>query len=466
RPRSAAARTIAATSSSEKFGCRGSSSGERNPPEEAILITSAPARTTSRTFAVTPSIPSHRPSGMPGYATPQPGVPPLGSHGSLCPPVMPSMVTEICILGPTSTPSWIARLSPRSAPEASRTVVIPSASVRRRFSGIVKNWYENGRWRTASSSKSSYRIARWTWQSNKPGSRVLPVASTSSSPSSPGPTSRIRPPSTRTSASSGGEPDPSKTRPPRNTVRVIAPPRDSRSVKTADDLRRQTREVEPAAALHEVVGLPLPRPRQARVGPPRRVRAVVLEPDPVRRAEPVGIVRSHGGHPTTEPPGLDDEPSAKRRIVGGVQADVPAIHLQQVPLLRGRGLRSGEVTHVGDDERPLHPGRAPDDPERLREPRRPGGGRDPPVDARGRRRTRRRRGRCGGWWWGNGRGRARRLDWRHGRGRGRSGGPLARAPTRAARGQHEENGDQREGPEGSHTSSIGPGEDTVARVPW
>ena len=114
----------------------GSSVGEKNPPLDAILITSAPARITSRTLVRTPSIPSHRPVGNPGYPTPQSAeVAPLGSHGSLCPPVWLSIVTAIRIRGPGITPSSTARFSPRSAPPASRTVVIPSARVVRRFAG-------------------------------------------------------------------------------------------------------------------------------------------------------------------------------------------------------------------------------------------------------------------------------------------------------------------------------------------
>src|ERR687892_2854822 len=87
-PRSAAVLTIVSTSTSEKFGCLGSSEGERNPPDDAILITSAPARTPSRTFAATPPRPSHTPLGIPGYGCPHTPLAPLGSHGSLWPPVI------------------------------------------------------------------------------------------------------------------------------------------------------------------------------------------------------------------------------------------------------------------------------------------------------------------------------------------------------------------------------------------
>ncbi len=133
-PRSAAVRTIASTSSWEKFGSIGSSVGERNPPEEAILITSAPARTTSRTLRVTPSTPSHTPLGMPGYSTAQTPRAPLGSHASLWPPVIDSIDIDSCMRGPMSVPSSTATRRPASAPVASRTVVMPRASVRRSVS--------------------------------------------------------------------------------------------------------------------------------------------------------------------------------------------------------------------------------------------------------------------------------------------------------------------------------------------
>ena len=66
-------------------------------------------------------------------------MPPLGSHGSLCPPVWLSIVTAICIRGPGISPSSTARLRPASAPPASRTVVIPNDSVVSRFAGARKN---------------------------------------------------------------------------------------------------------------------------------------------------------------------------------------------------------------------------------------------------------------------------------------------------------------------------------------
>ena len=51
-----------------------------------------------------------------------------------------SAVTEICIRGPSTRPSSMARWMPRSAPPASRTVVMPQSSVAARFAAASKNW--------------------------------------------------------------------------------------------------------------------------------------------------------------------------------------------------------------------------------------------------------------------------------------------------------------------------------------
>ena len=55
----------------------------------------------------------------------------------------------------------------------------------------------------------------WVWQSNSPGRTALPARSTRSSPSSPTPTSTMRPSSTTTSATDGSAPVPSTTVPER-----------------------------------------------------------------------------------------------------------------------------------------------------------------------------------------------------------------------------------------------------------
>ena len=185
------------------------------------MITSAPERITSRTFRVTPSTPSQSPLGIPGYSMPHGPTPPLGIHASACPPVIESIATLICIRGPTSVPSSTAALSPASAPEASRTDVIPSASVSRRFSAIRKNGSLNGSFMTRTRPCPRGATPRWTWQSNRPGSSVLPAQSTPSSPSRSAPTAAIRPSAIATSPSATGAPEPSKTLPPWNTVVVI-----------------------------------------------------------------------------------------------------------------------------------------------------------------------------------------------------------------------------------------------------
>ena len=64
---------------------------------------------------------------------------PEGSQPSPWPPVWLSALIEICIRGPSRRPSSTARCTPRSAPAASRTVVMPQSSVAARFSAAWKN---------------------------------------------------------------------------------------------------------------------------------------------------------------------------------------------------------------------------------------------------------------------------------------------------------------------------------------
>src|SRR4029450_12449649 len=68
RPAAAASVTGADRSSSRKWAWRGSSVGDRTPPLVATLMTSAPARTSSRTLRRMASGPSTRPSGVAGGA--------------------------------------------------------------------------------------------------------------------------------------------------------------------------------------------------------------------------------------------------------------------------------------------------------------------------------------------------------------------------------------------------------------
>jgi hypothetical protein len=130
-PAAAASATIMATSSSRKCPCRGSSRADSTPPLVATLITSAPARISSRTTRRTSSGPSTTVSGRPGWGWTSGTEQPDGNQPSPCPPVWLSMLTAICTRGPGTSPSATACFTPRSAPPASRTVVIPLSRVSR-----------------------------------------------------------------------------------------------------------------------------------------------------------------------------------------------------------------------------------------------------------------------------------------------------------------------------------------------
>ena len=145
-PAAVASATRTSSSSSRKCPCLGLSRGDSTPPEVATLMTSAPALTISRTFLRISSGPSTRPLGLPGCGMPN-GVgnpPPHTIHLSPWPPVWLNIPIEICMRGPFTIPRSTAVLTPRSAPPASRTVVIPVASVASRFSLASKNCSENG----------------------------------------------------------------------------------------------------------------------------------------------------------------------------------------------------------------------------------------------------------------------------------------------------------------------------------
>jgi hypothetical protein len=217
-PAAVASSTSTASSSSRKWPCRGSSRGDSTPPEVATLITSAPARISSRTLRRISAGPSTIPDGRPGCAMKIGSEHPDGCQESPCPPVWLSIEMAICMRGPRISPFAWADWMPRSAPEASRTVVMPVASVFSRLRAASKNCSENGA--VAASSGLIELTVTCTWQSNSPGSTVNPAQSTASSASRPVPTSTMRPSSTTTSARAGAAPDPSKTSPPVNTVRV------------------------------------------------------------------------------------------------------------------------------------------------------------------------------------------------------------------------------------------------------
>ena len=135
RPAAVASSTSTASSASRKWPWRGSSRGDSTPPLVATLITSAPARTSSRTLRRISSGPSTIVSGRPGWANEEPGMwAPQTCQSSPCPPVWLSIEIEICMRGPAIIPRCWAVLMPRSEPPASRTVVMPTSSVARMFS--------------------------------------------------------------------------------------------------------------------------------------------------------------------------------------------------------------------------------------------------------------------------------------------------------------------------------------------
>ena len=94
---------------------------------------SAPARISSRISLRRLSGPSTVPPGRPGWGTKAGFMPPHGSHGSACPPVWATIAIVMRNRGPGMMPRSTAALTPASAPQASRTVVMPRSSVVRRL---------------------------------------------------------------------------------------------------------------------------------------------------------------------------------------------------------------------------------------------------------------------------------------------------------------------------------------------
>src|ERR1022692_3110762 len=80
------------------------------------------------------------PVDRPGCGVRRKVVTPDGSQPSPWPPVWLSALIEICSRGPSTRPSATARCTPRSAPPASRTVVMPQSSVAARLAAAWKNW--------------------------------------------------------------------------------------------------------------------------------------------------------------------------------------------------------------------------------------------------------------------------------------------------------------------------------------
>src|SRR5215204_6137776 len=101
-PAAVASATIVATSSSRKWPCRGSSRADSTPPLVAALITSAPARTSSRTTRRTCSGPSTTVSGRPGCGCTSGTEQPEGYQPSPCPP---SWTTTSAAAGAEPLPS-------------------------------------------------------------------------------------------------------------------------------------------------------------------------------------------------------------------------------------------------------------------------------------------------------------------------------------------------------------------------
>src|SRR5882672_11791098 len=88
-----------------------------------------------------------------------------------------------------------------------------------------------------------------------------------------------------------------------------------RAGQTPTDFVRKARNLESRPAANEVIGGARPPSGQPRVAPAHPVRAVVLEPDPIRRPEPLRVVGGHRREATAERARLDEEPSLERDVV-------------------------------------------------------------------------------------------------------------------------------------------------------
>lgn len=101
-PAACASYTIAAISSGENPVAVGSSFGDMTPPDVCTLMTSAPARRSSRVARRTFSTPSTTVRGCSGSSARTST--PIGMRESPCPPVCESAPTEMRMRGPGTIP--------------------------------------------------------------------------------------------------------------------------------------------------------------------------------------------------------------------------------------------------------------------------------------------------------------------------------------------------------------------------
>src|SRR5829696_499082 len=90
-------------------------------------------------------------------------------------------------------------------------------------------------------------------------------------------------------------------------------------IQTPSDLRGQSLDRQSAAPLDEVIASPEPSPGEPWVDGRPALGRIPLEPAPVGRAEPLGVVRRHRGDSGAELAGLDEETTLKGEVILDVQ---------------------------------------------------------------------------------------------------------------------------------------------------
>ena len=168
RPQRPASSTTAANSAAVGRTSRPVRTWRTAPPAPS-LIQSAPARTIRRTAARAASGPSNTGFGRAGSSS-RSTLPMSGCQVSPSPPVGPSCRKLTSRSGPSIQPSRKACVNPASAPEASRTVVMPRDS--RRCSVLAASSI-----RALCGSGSAAGNAIWAWQSIRPGISRHPLPS-------------------------------------------------------------------------------------------------------------------------------------------------------------------------------------------------------------------------------------------------------------------------------------------------